>query len=174
MPKRSSHSQSLWPVQPYAGTTVQNALRDMSHKDSSGQLQQLCLVSSCIPVAPIYYIRLLCVWLSLLCSCTSCMLLHLPVCLSINFITMLSGYMPRYYLVSDTYLQLCSWSNSVSSCCREVDWLFKQRSVSHTTTTTTTTTTADQRVSTSVSMLGGACIHTGGNSLHKNFSSVSS
>jgi len=44
-------------------------------RDSSGHLRRLCRDSSCTPVVPIYYIRLLCVWLSLLCSCTSCTLL---------------------------------------------------------------------------------------------------
>jgi len=38
---RGSHCASLWPVRLYAGTAVQNALCDMSHRDSSGQLQRL-------------------------------------------------------------------------------------------------------------------------------------
>ena len=68
----SSHSASLWLIRLYAGATVQNALCDMFHRDSSGQLQWLCRVSSCTPATPIYNICSWCVWLSLLCSCTIC------------------------------------------------------------------------------------------------------
>jgi len=45
-------------------------------------------VSSCTPVVLIYYIRLSCVWLSVLCSCTSCTLLDLPGFLFLTLITL--------------------------------------------------------------------------------------
>ena len=100
---------SIWLVQPCVDTIYLKAVGRTSYRDSSAQHLRLYRVSSYIQVLLVCYIHLICVQLSLRCTCTSCTLLHLVACLFwLLVLSVWSCAAIRNPSVS--FLRPCTWS----------------------------------------------------------------